>query len=563
MLEPGQPESAVALGQAEAAVAMMDAHGAAAPDAMQTTPLPADDAWPAHDPAAAGAPPAVPPPANGEALEAATTAAALAPAGGGGEEMKSLWVGDLQYWMEETYLWSCFAHASEVHDDEQHLEQRVSRRLCSPLPSLPCLLAVLWHARSTDSCCMHSVAQLASVKIIRNKVTGYSEGYGFIEFATHMAAAAALHALNGTLMPQTEQPFRLNWASFGIGERRPDGANDHSIFVGDLAPDVTDAVLHETFRAAFPSVKGAKVVIDNATGRSKGYGFVRFGAEEERDRALAEMNGQFCSNRPMRISVATPKKTSTVAGSMPSRAPAGIPPYLGAYGPSPAVAPEDPSNTTIFVGGLDPSATEADLRHAFGAYGDLVYVKIPYGKGCGFVQFTHRGNAEEAMRCIHGSTIGSQAVRLSWGRNPATKQQRQQQQAPPAWAPPQMDPYAGYYGYSPQQPAYDLYGGYGGHVMHGMHQGAYGQGHGHPDAYAAAYGSYGGYPQPAPGYEGYAVHVPEPAEPPKEAESGVGLVPSDGDRLSGAFVEGRPTEGQFANRHLWVKNNAGANAGAT
>lgn len=35
-------------------------------------------------------------------------------------------------------------------------------------------------------------------------------------------------------------------------------------------------------------------------------------------------------------------------------------------------------------------ATEADLRTVFGQFGELLYVKIPVGKGCGFVQFMHR-----------------------------------------------------------------------------------------------------------------------------------------------------------------------------
>ncbi len=34
-----------------------------------------------------------------------------------------------------------------------------------------------------------------------------------------------------------------------------------------------------------------QVIADTATGRSKGYGFVRFAVEAERDRALNEMNG--------------------------------------------------------------------------------------------------------------------------------------------------------------------------------------------------------------------------------------------------------------------------------
>jgi RNA recognition motif-containing protein len=153
-----------------------------------------------------------------------------------------------------------------------------------------------------------ALLQVQSVKIIRNKQTGYSEGYGFVEFISHASAEKVLQAYNGTLMPNTEQPFRLNWASFGIGERRPEAGTEHSIFVGDLAPDVTDYMLQEIFRTRYPSVKGAKVVTDANTGRSKGYGFVRFGEEMERNRAMNEMNGVYCSSRPMRISAATPKK---------------------------------------------------------------------------------------------------------------------------------------------------------------------------------------------------------------------------------------------------------------
>lgn len=151
--------------------------------------------------------------------------------------------------------------------------------------------------------------QVVSIKIIRNKLTGQPEGYGFVEFISHAAAERILQTYNGAQMPGTEQTFRLNWASFGIGERRPDAGPEHSIFVGDLPPDVTDYLLQETFRAQYPSVRGAKVVTDPNTGRSKGYGFVKFADENERNRAMTEMNGVYCSTRPMRISAATPKKT--------------------------------------------------------------------------------------------------------------------------------------------------------------------------------------------------------------------------------------------------------------
>lgn len=112
------------------------------------------------------------------------------------------------------------------------------------------------------------------------------------------------------MMPNTDQPFRLNWATFSSGDRRPEAGSDLSIFVGDLATDVTDALLLETFVSRYPSVKGAKVVVDVNSGRSKGYGFVRFGDENEKNRAITEMNGALCSSRAMRIGVATPKKPS-------------------------------------------------------------------------------------------------------------------------------------------------------------------------------------------------------------------------------------------------------------
>ncbi|ONI10008.1 hypothetical protein PRUPE_4G022900 [Prunus persica] len=175
------------------------------------------------------------------------------------DEVRTLWIGDLQYWMEETYLYNILVHTGE----------------------------------------------LVSVKVIRNKQTTQSEGYGFIEFSSRAAAERVLQSYNGTPMPNGAQNFRLNWAS--AGEKRSDDTPDYTIFVGDLASDVTDYMLQETFRARFPSCKGAKVVIDRLTGRTKGYGFVKFGDESEQLRAMTEMNGVLCSTRPMRIGPAANK----------------------------------------------------------------------------------------------------------------------------------------------------------------------------------------------------------------------------------------------------------------
>lgn len=44
----------------------------------------------------------------------------------------------------------------------------------------------------------------------------------------------------------------------------------------------------------------------------------------------------------------------------------------------------------VFIGNLDTNVTEEELRQIFSQFGDIVYVKIPASKGCGFVQFAAR-----------------------------------------------------------------------------------------------------------------------------------------------------------------------------
>lgn len=272
------------------------------------------------------------------------------------ENQRTLWIGDLAPWMDEEFLYSIFGLTN----------------------------------------------QLVSVKVIRNKTTGTSEGYAFLEMKTHEAATCVLSTYNGKVIPGSKSMvFRLNWAAYGVGRSSQPTNDDHSLFVGDLAPDVSDLILQEYFRQFYPSVRSAKVITDATTGRSKGYGFVRFSSELERNMALTDMNGHFLSNRPIRVSLATAKKSSQMAQNQQSIHPSDF----------------DPTNTTLFIGGLSSQVVEDQLRIVFGQFGDIIYVKIPQGKGCGFVQFVLRSSAERAMMAMNGKILGNSAMRISWGRS--------------------------------------------------------------------------------------------------------------------------------------------------
>lgn len=129
---------------------------------------------------------------------------------------------------------------------------------------------------------------VVSVKVIKNKFTGEPASYGFINFSTDHNALMAMHKLNGKVIPDSSPAarFKLNHNS----TRLMPGEKDFSIWVGDLTSDVDDLQLYRFFSNRYQSVKSAKVVLD-ATGLSKGYGFIRFANESEQQSALHSMTG--------------------------------------------------------------------------------------------------------------------------------------------------------------------------------------------------------------------------------------------------------------------------------
>jgi RNA recognition motif. (a.k.a. RRM, RBD, or RNP domain) len=79
----------------------------------------------------------------------------------------------------------------------------------------------------------------------------------------------------------------------------------------------------------------------------------------------------------------------------------------------------DESNTTLFIGNLAQSVSQAELSQLFMAYGALAHVHVPPGKGFGFVQFIQRAPAQRALDSAQGYALHGQPMRISWGRNAA------------------------------------------------------------------------------------------------------------------------------------------------
>ena len=79
----------------------------------------------------------------------------------------------------------------------------------------------------------------------------------------------------------------------------------NKLYVGNLPYSVRDADLEQAF-GEFGSVTSAKVMMERDTGRSKGFGFVEMGSDDEAQAAINGMNGQSLGGRNVVVNEARP-----------------------------------------------------------------------------------------------------------------------------------------------------------------------------------------------------------------------------------------------------------------
>jgi RNA recognition motif-containing protein len=85
------------------------------------------------------------------------------------------------------------------------------------------------------------------------------------------------------------------------------------LYVGNLAYGVTDSDLEQMF-APHGTVQSAQIIMDRDTGRSKGFGFVEMGSDQEAQAAIAALNGQQVDGRSLTVNEARPKTTGGGGG---------------------------------------------------------------------------------------------------------------------------------------------------------------------------------------------------------------------------------------------------------
>lgn len=75
------------------------------------------------------------------------------------------------------------------------------------------------------------------------------------------------------------------------------------LFIGNLGFSTDDGQLRAAF-APIGNVVSAAVIMDRATGQSRGFGFVEYQSADEAARAMESLDGSMLDGRPIRVNLA-------------------------------------------------------------------------------------------------------------------------------------------------------------------------------------------------------------------------------------------------------------------
>eukprot|EP00977_Amphora_coffeiformis_P008529 scaffold1931_cov162-Amphora_coffeaeformis.AAC.6 len=130
-----------------------------------------------------------------------------------------------------------------------------------------------------------AVGPVASIRVCRDAVTRRSLGYAYVNFHQLADAERALDTMNFSMIKG--KPCRIMWSQRDPSLRRSGVGN---IFVKNLHESIDNKQLYDTF-SLFGNILSCKVVVEPATGKSKGYGYVHYETQEAANAAIEKLDG--------------------------------------------------------------------------------------------------------------------------------------------------------------------------------------------------------------------------------------------------------------------------------
>ncbi|XP_037545035.1 ELAV-like protein 3 isoform X4 [Nematolebias whitei] len=316
-----------------------------------------------------------------------------------------------------------------------------------------------------------SIGEIESCKLVRDKITGQSLGYGFVNYVDPNDADKAINTLNG---------LKLQTKTIKVSYARPSSASirDANLYVSGLPKTMSQKDMEQLF-SQYGRIITSRILVDQVTGISRGVGFIRFDKRNEAEEAIKGLNGQKPLGAAEPITVKFANNPSQKTGQAlltqlyqtAARRYTGplhhqtqrfsVIPSLGkgpdpnsssntildnllnaSYGvkSSPALFPRFSPITIdsmtslagvnltgptgagwcIFVYNLSPEADESVLWQLFGPFGAVTNVKVIRDfttnkcKGFGFVTMTNYDEAAMAIASLNGYRLGDRVLQVSF-----------------------------------------------------------------------------------------------------------------------------------------------------
>lgn len=286
--------------------------------------------------------------------------------------------------------------------------------------------------------------EIASVKIVRDKATGRSLGYGFVKYVKGEDANLACQSMNGQQMENKKLKVAVS--------KPPGTERNCNLYVAGLEPHVNQEDLFNIFKA-YGTVCETKILTgkelnekngtDKPADVSRGVGFVRYESSTDAQNAIKALNGITLtgSTKPLTVRVAEKKDNKSMPAPMNSRNMRFNPmgyyspqnPQFQQYGgfgqgfPNQMYQQMPMSSHTqgfcLFIFNLPPESDESYLYQLFGPYGAVASVKIIRDpstglcKGFGFVNMMKLEDAHSAINSLNGAQIGTKTLQVSFKKD--------------------------------------------------------------------------------------------------------------------------------------------------
>ena len=249
---------------------------------------------------------------------------------------------------------------------------------------------------------------------------------------------------------KTERKQRERKPKVDAADVKHADADPTSLYVGNLPWTITEDAFKALF-TPFGAIASVSLAV-SATGRSKGFGMVKFVKVESAKKAETEMDKKVVDERPLRVrfdvgarlpsentTTSAPKTSEEklqVAGRRRSNRKSGDKKEAPAKtekaekrtsevkterAPRKPRASDSKPGFAVFVGNLSWETTSQQLNDAFAKFGALTFCEVATAesgraKGFGNVKYANKANGEEAVAKLDGTELNGRNISVRWDK---------------------------------------------------------------------------------------------------------------------------------------------------